>query len=217
MASYRRRAGSHSVRRMHRSGRIRRHRPQSGFAPETDDARRKDRTDVTVLLQLGRYGSHHARRLPGIPPQRHGRFDPERVYRGGNPPAAKRGARTFAAENTGVVRLRRCTRLLHDLPHSARRKLHVGPGTDAPERGHRGRGGSRRRHQLDVRPDGGHHARSPLGARNGGCGRGPLPGIADRPGARRRVSGRRPRQYQNRVGLHEAFRGVRSRRGGPRL
>ena len=99
------------------------------------------------------------------------------------------------------------------VPRPARRGGELGPGGDRavrPHRGHRGRGGRR---PLDVRADGGHRPRRPLGAHHGGRGRGRLPRLPGGGRAGEGLPGQGPLRPRHDRRLRQALRGLRLRRG----
>ncbi len=135
----------------------------------------------------------------------------DELHLAGRGPRRARPRRPLAAEDSADHRPRCRQRLCHLPAPTHRLGLHVQPAPDRAGRlldRARGRG---RRHQLDLRADGRHVARRPLGPHHGRRGRGRAPGIRRSGRPRRRLPSRRPRD------LRQALRRLRSGRGRARL
>ena len=150
-------------------------------------------------------------------PHRARRLDAERDRRRGDAQGAAARGREQPAEDPADLRL--------DVIHGYRTIFPIPLGEAASwdpaaveqsarvggDRG--GRGGP----ALDVRADGRHRARRALGPDHGRLRRGPVPRRADGGRARARLPGHGPGRRRHDRGLREALRGLRLRRGRPRL
>ncbi len=134
---------------------------------------------ATAVPRLPADGGQGDRRRPR-------RLAAVRPQRGTGQPPAAQDHRREPARHPGPLRVRRHPRPAHHVPRADRGRGQLGPrgGREGPA--DRGPRGARRRHPLDLRPDGGHRPRPALGPHHRGRRRGPLPGRRDggRAGAR---------------------------------
>lgn len=161
-------------------------RPQGRLRAVAHDAGGEDRPAQSVYGQRPGDGPRH-RRHDQDRPNRKGAGGLHAQHPGGGADPQASGARhEVAAAHSAAVRARRHPRHADRLPRAAgrgvelRSRSHAAHGCRCGARSG-GPGGA-----LDLRPDGGHQPRRPVGAGRGGGRRGPLVRIARRPGPGRR-------------------------------
>ena len=178
-----------------------------GFA-RAHDPGREDRAALAIRGQFADDRSPGRGALRFAFPPRPGRLGAECLGIGGHPQHPGEEPRVVATQDPGALRHGCHPRLPHALSGSPGRGMQLGPGGHPPLSSlgcRRSLGG---RHPLDLRPDGGHHARRPLGPDRRGCGRGPLSRKPDRRGPRRGIPVE-PLAEQLRNGLRQALAGLR--------